>query len=67
MSTALVIERRRDADQHRGGADEAVQDRDQLRHRRHLDARGQQRADRAADRERAGQHGVARRRAGRTR
>ena len=34
-----------EADQHRGEPDEAVQDRDQLGHRRHRHARGQHRAD----------------------
>ena len=49
----------RDADQHRRQADKAVQGRDQLRHRRHFDARREQRADRAADHERAGEDRVA--------
>ena len=45
----LGIEVGRRADQHRGHADQAVERRDQLRHRRHLDlARGDQ-ADAAAD------------------
>ena len=40
---------RADADEHRGDADEAVQHGDELGHRRHLHARGDDGADQAAD------------------
>ena len=41
-------------DEHRGKADERVERRDQLRHHRHGDASGGDRADEAADAEAAG-------------
>ena len=52
-------ERRREAHEHRRGPDEAVEDGDELRHGRHLDARGEHRADAAADGEHAHQQTVA--------
>ena len=45
------IERDRKPHEHRGEPDEAVEDRHQLRHRRHADARREQRADGAANRQ----------------
>ena len=54
------IERDREADQHRGRADEAVEDGDQLRHRRHLHARRQGRADGATAGQHREQDGIAR-------
>ena len=58
-SATSGCERDREADEHRGRADEAVEDRDQLRHRRHLHARRERGADGAADRQHRQQHRVA--------
>ncbi len=45
----LRLEHRGDGDEHRGQADHAVHEGDQLGHLGHLDASGHQRADAAAD------------------
>ena len=56
---ASACERDGEADEHGRGPDEAVEDRDELRHRRHLHARGERGADGAADREHRQEHAVA--------
>ena len=63
LDGAARLHERADADEHRGHADEAVQHRDELGHRRHLHARGDEAADERADGERAavdGEHVVGR-------